>query len=175
MFLFVLDVESDGLYGEGFAFAAVVFDQQGTQLASCSAKCITQEEPVEDKWAQKNVLPYLDALPSKATRREVRDEFWRFYQRWKDKSYIMADVAYPVEAGFLAACVRDDLESRKAAAPYPLLDISSLMLAGGYDSLTDGAAFTNQYGDVHNPLYDAKTSAQKVVRLIKEHKIRFPE
>ncbi len=51
---------------------------------------------------------------------------------------------------------------------------ASIMFACGEDSLTDGAAFIGCTGDNHQPLFDARASAHKLVRLIREKKLVLP-
>lgn len=53
MKLFVFDVESDGLYGDGFAVGAVVFDD-GKEVARFSG--IAEPEKLENDWVKANVL-----------------------------------------------------------------------------------------------------------------------
>lgn len=166
MNIFVFDVESDGLYGEGFAFGAVVMDPRGNELAALQACCL---EGVQEKWVQENVLPHLQDMPQVSSRALVRQLFWDFYMQWKDKCRIFGDVIYPVEAEFMRRCVLD----HRAVwdGPFPLLDVSAVMLACGYDPLTDGMLFTQISGQAHHPLFDARVSAHKLLRLIDEKKL----
>lgn len=127
-----------------------------------------------DEWVQAHCLPHLMGLPRVQSRRALPETFWQFYLKWKDRCLILADVVYPVDGSFLAACVRDDEAARRFAGPYPLIDVSSLMLAAGYDPLTDREAFTGLSGQAHDPLHDAAVCAMKVVRLLREKKIRLP-
>ena len=161
MYLFVFDVESDGLYGDGFAVGAVVTDKQGNVIDSVQA-CSLQN--VTNEWVKENVLPHLNDIPMVDSRRTVRDTFWQFYLKWKDQCHIFSDVAYPVEANFLRQCALEN--NGEWVAPFPLLDISSVMFACGYDPLTDGESFTGSSGAKHNPLFDASVSAKKLARLI---------
>lgn len=168
MYIFSFDVESDGLYGEGFAFGAVVMDQQGQEIASAEACCL---DGVTNAWVQENVLPHLGRMPQAASRAEVRRVFWDFYMTWKEQCRIFADVAYPVDAHFLRQCAQEN--HGEWDAPYPLLDVASVLLACGVDPLIDGATYTNSTGDNHHPLFDAQVSAKKLVRLIGENRLQL--
>lgn len=168
MYIFSFDVESDGLYGEGFAFGAVVMDQHGQEIASAEVCCV---EGVHDAWVKENVLPHVADMNQSASREEVRRAFWDFYMTWKDQCRIFADVAYPVDAYFLRQCAQEN--HGEWDAPYPLLDVASVLLACGVDPLIDGAIYTNSTGDNHHPLFDARVSARKLVRLIGENKLQL--
>ncbi len=169
MYIFSFDVESNGLYGEGFAFGAVVMDEHGQELAAAQACCLKN---VSDSWVTENVLPYLADMPQLASREEVRHAFWEFYMQWKGKCHVVADVAYPVDMEFLRQSALE--HHGEWDAPFPLLDVASIMFACGEDPLTDGAAFTGCIGDNHQPLFDARVSAHKLVRLIREKKLVLP-
>ena len=168
MYIFSFDVESDGLYGEGFAFGAVVMTPQGQEIAAAEACCL---DGVTDGWVQANVLPHLHSMPQSASRAEVRRVFWDFYMAWKDQCRIFADVAYPVDAHFLRQCAQEN--HGEWDAPYPLLDVASVLLACGVDPLIDGASYTGSTGDNHHPLFDARVSARKLVRLVRENRLKL--
>lgn len=168
--IFCFDVESDGLYGEGFAYGAVVFTADGLEVDACQMGCL---DSIEDEWVRKNCLPYLETIPKAKNRQQVRQSFWQFYMKWKDHCHIFVDVAYPVDAYFLRLCAQEN--NGVWDAPFPLLDVASVMFACGEDPLTDGAAYTGITGDAHQPLYDARVSAQKLLRLIQEGKLKLPD
>ena len=170
MYIFCFDVESDGLYGEGFAYGAVVYDGQGVEIDACQLGCL---KDIQNDWVKENCLPHLADLPMADSRRQVRSSFWQFYLKWKEKCHIFADVAYPVDAQFLRLCAQEN--NGIWDAPFPLLDVASVMFACGEDPLADGAAYTGIAGDAHQPLYDARVSAHKLLRLIREGKLRLPD
>lgn len=168
MFIFSFDVESDGLYGDGFAFGAVVMDQQGREIDTAELCCL---QGVTDPWVQENCLPFLADMPQATTRDEVRRCFWNFYMKWKGQCHIFCDVAYPVDASFLRQCAQSC--HGELDAPYPLLDVASIMLGCGEDPLTDGKTYTGLTGDAHCPLFDARVSAHKLLRLVRENKLKL--
>ena len=160
----VFDVESIGLHGEGFAVGWTVVRELGkTPLAEGIAVSRT-DDPLP-QWVVENVLPHLPA-PTHDTARKVRDAFWAVWARWREEgARLAADVAWPVEARFLAACVDDDPAAREWSGPYPLIDISSVCLAVGHDSLAADERWPSEL-PVHNPLADARQSARLLLEAL---------
>ena len=77
---------------------------------------------------------------------------------------LACDCAWPVEAKFLLECVRDD-HWRGSDAPYPLLDVSGLILAAGGDPT---AYFNRRENELpaHHPLRDAQQSARLLLEAL---------
>lgn len=163
--LFSFDVETDGLYGPAFAAAAVVMDENGKILDQFCEKCMTP--PILDDWVKANSLPHLEDIPECESRRALRDHFWNFYMKYKAQCTIVADTPYPVESGFLRACVEDCPEARIWQGPYPLLDVASILYAHGLDPDADRLAFSGQEGKRHHPLDDAIASALCLLKAMK--------
>ena len=69
-----------------------------------------------------------------------------------------ADCCWPVEANFLAQCIADN-KQRTGDGPYPLLDVSSFLVATGSDPLKQYPRLPNEL-PAHNPLADARQSAR---------------
>lgn len=160
----VFDVESIGLHGEAFAYGAVLMDTAHWTIERkwerwCSPTLArgTQED---HEWVQKNVdLEYFGSYPLKNPD-EVRESFWSLWRGWAgNKVWLAADVLWPVEANFLAACVGHGTHTRKWEGPYPFVDIASVRLAAGFNPL---AAEPRLEGELpaHNPLADARQSAR---------------
>lgn len=175
----VFDVESIGLHGDGFAVGYVVVDGNGreedsglyqTNVSNASGK------PADFKWIAENVTPALeqnvrcrfgDGMGSKDTR-SVRDRFWEKWEAWKGQgARLAADVAWPVEARFLIACINDDPIGRAWSGPYPLIDIASVRLAVGLDPLATVAREEDEL-PAHNPLADARQSARLLIEALAE-------
>lgn len=160
MIYMVFDVESIGLHGEGFAVGWVVVQQDGVELDWGRLACDPNAAAGAHEgrvWIANNV-PTI--LPTHNTPRAIRETFWGWWQAWKKRGAILAaDVAWPVEARFLAACVDDDPETRSGQGPYPLVDISSVRLAAGFDP-TDAEPRQRDELPEHDPLADARQSAR---------------
>lgn len=157
---FIFDVESVGLHGEGFAVAGGVYLENGsTQWEFCYACPIDECEGSEDdrKWVKENVppMPETHRTPS-----GVRDAFWGAWMKAKTQGATMAaECAWPVEAGFLARCIHQDMEARKWEGPYPLMEIASYMHAAGMDPMKTYERTPSEMPP-HNPLGDARLSAR---------------
>lgn len=161
----VLDVESIGLHGEGFWVAWVLVDLADSEfnvLESQGYFCPTDEAEGLEKnreWVRANVP---DARQGEAVvdPLKVRDRFWYDWMRLKrDHGAVMfADCVWPVEAGFLAACIADDPAHREWEGPYPIHDIATVLMCAGLDPL----ATYPRRGDepVHCALGDARQSAR---------------
>jgi hypothetical protein len=166
-FWMVFDIESVGLHGEGFAYAAVVMSANGVVVEEFGARCDPKYADGTSggrEWVEEAVpknLPGLDSVPYPLS---VRDHFWAKWEAWRAAgAYLAADCAWPVEANFLSACVRDDADSRGALGPYPLIDIGSVLFACGMNPLAEYKRENNELPP-HNPLNDARQSA----RLLRE-------
>ena len=168
---FVLDVESVGLHGEGFAVGYVVVDSQGSELASGRFACGPEHASGTDEdraWIEANVPPIPATHDTPA---EVRERFWEAWATWKKLGAVMvADCGWPVEARFLAACVDDYPAARTWEGPYPLHDLASVALVVGDDPLAERHRRPNEL-PAHDPLADARQSA----RLLLEMLARGPE
>ena len=175
----VFDVESLGLYGKGFAYGFVVVDEvgnrleQGIETYSSWIKRSASDLLPHKTWALDNVVPVLppDTCDSLQV---IRDRFWQLWMRWKQQgAYLVkasfgrnpsprkcrADCPFPVESTFLKDCVTDDLIIRQWDAPYPLLDVASIMHKAGMDPMEVYSREADELPQ-HNPLCDARQSAR---------------
>ncbi|MFZ5985762.1 MAG: hypothetical protein ACOYWZ_01370 [Bacillota bacterium] len=164
MYIFSFDAESDGLYGDIFAIGAAVIDSNGNIIDTFSGAA--EIEAVSDQWTIQNVVGKLDSLPIFNSRRELRDAFWSFWMKYREKSTALCDNGIPVEAFLFRQCVGDNLEERKFLAPYPLLDVASLLHLKGIDNDTSRMSLSGYNGNPHNPLDDAIASALCWVKLL---------
>ena len=163
MRILAFDVEANGLHGEGFAVGAVVIDESGVVLDSFEARCPIQGEI--NPWVAENVLPALTGMAETfADARELRSAFFAWYKSAKKDSTVVADIGYPVEARFLAACQDDNLAERSWDGPYPLHEVATLLLASGADPDVKREEYAAEFtqGKVerkHHPTWDAEVSA----------------
>lgn len=167
-FWFIIDVESIGLHGEAFAVAWQVFahdahpfQHRNGAWAACNPNWCSGK--ISDfQWVTDNV-PDLSGSDA-GSPRGVRDRFWSEWEAVKREFpgiVMAAECAWPVEARFLNKCVEDDPQNRNWEGPYPLHDISSIMLAAGMDPMRTYARAHEEseiYGP-HHPLGDVKHSA----------------
>lgn len=164
----VFDVESAGLHGAGFAVGWVALVPSANRLYMVFAEegiAISRTHEPLPEWVCENVLPALP-LFTHNTEDEIRSEFWKVWQRWRDKdAFLAADVAWPVEARFLSGCIADDPRNRALSGPYPLVDIASVRLAVGLDPLGEETRLPTELPK-HNPLADARQSARLLVEAL---------
>lgn len=178
---FVFDIESIGLFGEGFAFGYVVVTQDGDELGSSYCCCPSDNADgfEEDRtWVNNNVLPNLppftrdDAwespcewvVPTPESLREVFLSHWLSWKKNQPQIVMVSDCSWPVESNFLTACFRDKPQSR-SDAPYPFLDLSGILLAAGLDP-TETFPREGREEPAHNPLNDARQSARILIETL---------
>lgn len=160
--LMFLDVESIGLHGEGFAVGWVVVNAAGEpQEAQCwSCPPNSAEGSTSDRaWVAANVPPLAVTHGSPTA---LRAAFWSAWLGWRERgAWLVADCPWPVEANFLSACVRDQGPSAHWKGPYPLLDVSTLVMASGRDPRAEGERSTEAERPAHDPLADAYHSIRR--------------
>lgn len=169
-----IDVESNSLHGEAFAVGAVLVDCAGTLLDEFSARCPIKGET--DEWVVKHVLPSLTDFPeTHKTARGMRGAFWDWYKQAKEKSdYVLADNSYPVEDRFLIQCQEDDIDERYWEHPFPLMDLSSMLLQIGVKPSVERNLYVGEdqidRADIlkHNPRWDAWASALAMIKALKQ-------
>ncbi len=158
----VFDVESIGLYGEGFAVGGGTYAANGRALEEFEFACppeVALGISDDRKWVEANI-PELEVTHK--TPVGLRASFWQELVRAKKDHknlFIAAECCFPVETRFLGACVQDDYHSRKSQAPYPLHDIATILLSAGMDPLATYARLPDET-PIHNPLKDSRQSAR---------------
>lgn len=162
--LISIDAECNGLPGRAFAVAMTLSDTTG-ELDRVVYRCPI-DEPT-DEWVAKNVLPVIEDIEINCTDYDgllynLRDR----YQTWSEEGTpLAAHVAWPVEARLLL----DLLPGQDVwAGPYPLIDVSSVLLAKGHNPLSVDGYLTahgipTPDGSPHHPLYDAR-AAERCLR-----------
>ena len=173
----VMDVESVGLHGIGFAVGAVVID---TEAGTTHEEFYAAFDPRWDEdwnvsedvknwgWVQENVMPALPVPQFTHNHSyECYTAFWVFWRKWaKQGAMLLADCAWPVEARFLAACTEYEWGKREWEGPYPLLDLSSILFAYGQNPIGTFDRLPNEL-PVHNPLNDARQSARILLEVLR--------
>ena len=154
------DAETNGLWGQGFAIGALVYDEAGEEIDRFIGRL--PDSAVTDPWVQENVLPELEGVPvTHEDYDSLLADFARFYLSHKDGKDVLVHMGYIVEAGLLR-----DMHSRGLIGdfdgPFPLLDVSGNLQQAGEDptSIDDyismhGLTVGEFDGETHNPLYDS--------------------
>jgi len=159
MKIFSFDGETNGLYGQAFALAAVVTDDSG-EIATFVARCPIED--IIDDWVAENVLPNMENVGvTHADYRSMLESFWNFYMKHKEGADVVAHVAHPVETKLFRDVVEANLNNRIWEAPFPLIDVASVLKARGFDPLSVDSYIKSQNlevpfdGTIHHPLYDS--------------------
>ena len=150
--LFFIDVETDGLYGDFISAAVLVASPEGRELERHYYGIAREVLQVTDGWTREHVLPILGDYSPCQSQQELLEAVWQLWLRHRDTAYAIGNVVFPVEARFFAACVAIDPAERAFLAPYPLLDLSSILYALGLDPLSD--PLPEPEAMTHNALYD---------------------
>ena len=162
--IFSFDAETNGLWGQAFAIGALVYDEQGAEIARFVGRLPDTE--VTDSWVRENVLPKIQDIPvTHADYDSLLASFAEFYKANKDGADIVVHMGYIVEARILR-----DLHDKGLIGdwdgPYPLYDVSGNLQAAGADPTSVdkfaqecGLSVGEFAGGTHNPLYDSAIAA----------------
>ena len=170
---FIIDVESIGVHGEGFAVAGGIFidgKAKSEFVFSCPSSLANGDES-DRQWVSKNVPDIKithDSLDS------MRDDFWI---KWLQAKAIYPNITmageciYPVETNFISSCVKLKPQTRAKEAPYPFHDIASIMFASGMDCM---ATYSRQPTELpaHEPLADVRLSARLLNTALQKKEIK---
>ena len=167
-----MDVESVGLYGEGFAVGYVLIDHLGNKVFEDYDACDPARAEGDDggrAWIAEHVIPFSPdpTCDDPATVRGLFAASWLTAQHWAESEgctvYMAADVAWPVEARFLLDTARQFEGMTTFEAPYPLIDIASVILTLGFGPIE---AHSREQGE--EPAHYALSDARQSARLLKE-------
>jgi len=169
--VFSVDAESLGLYGDIFAVGVSVREcdtnkEIDSLYVGCPLATVDGYRPDHPsiKWLEEHVLCVLPP-PTCTTAREMRDQFWAFYEKWKAAgATFVADCGVPVEANLFRRCVLDDEKTRCFQAPYPLHELGTLLLAHGKDPIGTYPRKPDEL-PAHHPLNDARQSGRQWIEL----------
>ena len=161
--LLSFDLETNGLHGEAFAVGAVLIDATGRIISKFTARCPLNG--LVNEWVQANVFPVITDMPeTQQSPKELREAFWAWYLHTEPEAdYVLVANGYPVEYRFLLQCQEDDLDTRYWQHPFPILDLTSVVLASGHDPSAKGEFISRivREGNYarHNPVDDAIIAA----------------
>ncbi len=158
------DLETNGLHGQAFAIGAVVMSADGKIHDEFTARCKVNDEM--DEWVKGNVLPSItDMAITHGDYVSMREAFWRWYTKTEPNvDYVLVSNGYPVEYRFLLDCQEADLDERYWQHPFPVIDLSSVLLTSGHLVESNkrklvAEVSAGQNFKPHNPLHDAKMTA----------------
>ena len=142
-FLFI-DAETDGLYGSFLTVGLVVTDDAGNMIEKAYYGIIKENMMISDVWTRENVFPVLGDYEACEDEAELLEKVWAFWMKYREDAYAA---------------------ERKYLGPFPMLDLSSLLMAAGYDPLIDRAELLDEdekqmmANKTHNALNDAEMTA----------------
>lgn len=163
--VFSFDAETNGLWGQAFSLAAVIYEG-GKEVKSFIARCPISEEV--NPWVNDNVLPQMEGIPVTHDSYEAMlQAFAEFYLAEKAGADIVVHMGVPVESRVL-----QDMHAEGYIGdwdgPYPLIDIAGNLQQIGEDP-TSVDAYNAKHGlstlipdcegGTHNPLYDSRAAA----------------
>ena len=156
--LFFIDAETDGLYGKFLTVAIIVTDNNLNEIERAYFGIRKEDMDVKSKWVIENVLPILGEYDEVNSEGELLDKVWELWRKYADNAYAVANVPIPVESRLFAKCVEKDLSNREFQGPFPLIDISSMLLAKDINPLEERGILIGEHskGNVHNALYDVE-------------------
>lgn len=153
----IVDAETDGLYGRFLTVALLVTDEEGVELDVFYGGVAPHIQQVETEWVKEHVLPLLGDYEVFDSQEALFEAVWFFWNRYRDEVRCFADVPCPVEARLFRTMVEQDLSVRNFQAPFPLLDLASMLYARGYNPLIDRRTLVGMEGvPLHNALLDAR-------------------
>lgn len=168
--LLCFDIETNKLHGEAFAVGAVVMDVSGKVYDQFTGR--TEIVGLVDPWIEANILPAVQNMPvTHKSYRDLREAFWKWFVAAQEEAdYVLVNNGYPVEYRFLLKCQEEDLEERYWQHPFPILDLSSLLIQTGQaayvkSKLRDASESENLR--LHNPLDDSILTAKAAFEAFK--------
>lgn len=121
----------------------------------------TDKLNVKTQWVLDNVIPIMGDYEACTDERELLSKTWEVWEKFHKSSYVIADVCYPVEVRLFEKCVYMDLQNRIEVGPFPLIDLSSILLAKGIDPLIERTELLHHnLGRRHNALHDVEISIE---------------
>lgn len=164
MKIFSFDAETNGLWGQAFAIGALVYDEEGAEIARFVGRLPDTE--VTDGWVRENVLPKITDIP--VTHNDyaaLLADFAKFYLANKEGADVVVHMGYIVETKVLRD-MHDGGLIGDWDGPYPMFDVSGNLQAAGKDP-TSVDKFVAEHnlsvgefaGGTHNPLYDSAVAA----------------
>lgn len=129
---FFVDAETDGLYGPFLSVAVLVTDETGVEQDRFYGAVQVEREELRSPWVREHVFPYLSrAEQFFKNEQSLLESFWQFWMQYREQVFCVADVSSPVESRLFTTCVLQNLPGREFLAPFPLYDLSTLLIARG--------------------------------------------
>lgn len=154
--LFFLDAECDGLYGSFITIAGIVVDIDGTEIDRFYYGIQRDKLHIKSEWVKQNVLPKLGDYTDFSDEGEMLEAFWQKWMQYQKDAYAIGDVIYPVECRLFQRCVEHNETERSSFAPYPFLDLASILYSKNINPLMERTELSGCIENAlqHNALFD---------------------
>ena len=158
-YLFFIDAETDGLYGSFLTVAIIVTDRRCNEIERRYWGISEDSMVITDPWVKENVIGKFGDYEVCEDEYDLLEKVWTVWKKYRDKAYVVTDVMHPVESRLFTECARNDLENRKFEGPFPILDLSSILYAKGYNPIADYSDILEEYDKniQHNAMDDVET------------------
>jgi hypothetical protein len=157
-----IDAETNGLWGNPFAIAAILYDEKGKELDKICLRLPNLF--VTNDWVKLNVLPTLNNFEvTHSVYEEMLKDFAVFYKKYKSQCQVLWHMGHIVEAHLFRELHRLGLIG-DWDAPYVPIEVSAYLEQVGEpaDSVDNYAKEhgieIKDYGSTHNPLYDCEVA-----------------
>ncbi|GAF68543.1 unnamed protein product, partial [marine sediment metagenome] len=165
----IIDVESNGLWGQPFAVGAVRMTSGGRVIRTFSARCNIDEVP--DDWIVNNEIEgMLEKIPKVEDVNALMGDFIGWYSNEGERNTFV-DTGFPVDCRFLDLMRRDT--TWQSFSPYPLYDVSTIIVAAGDPPNVDRLEYAEELigekqGIAHDPVWDAELSGLCAIRALRK-------
>lgn len=165
---FVIQAQSVGLYGDSFAAACVVMDENGLQKQSHYFDCPLQEATglqTDRQWVTDKVLPNLDKASKIKLKnpQELYEKIWSLWcaaKRQFPSIYCASYMGFPITMNLFSHAVNQEIEERELLAPYPMLEIDTAFLLTNHAISPAKIPREAEELPAYNPLSDARYFAR---------------
>lgn len=158
---FFVDAETDGLYGIFLSIAVIVTDENGHEAEQFYGAVLLPHESIHSQWVLENVYPYLKNADTLYKDEEaLLEAFWQFWLKHRENCMCITDVGHPVESRLFTSCVNKNLTEREWLAPFPMFDLSTLLLTNGINPLIDRKKLSGLSLTAHDAINDVRMMAE---------------
>ena len=182
-YLFSVDAETDGLFGNAFSIGVAVYDYYGNEFDSFYAVIKDADKAVTNEWVKSNVLPKLDTNNALIvdSYEDLIKEFSEFYLKYKDNAATIWHMGQIVEVFLFREAVNLG-HLGMFDTPYLPIEMSNLLMYYGVtgDSVDNVRVYKGPVGNTslivkksdnfkntHNALYDAQVTAELFFKITK--------
>ena len=166
-----IDAETDGLWGNPFWIAGIVYNEEGLEVDKVNIAINTPE--IKEDWVKENVIPELTKCKNVVfvdSYEKMLEKFAKFYNKYREDSTVLWHMGHIVEAHLFRELHRLELIG-DWDAPYTPIEVSEILRQAGEqpDSVDNYIKkydiSVNDYGSTHNPLYDCEVAAKTYFHL----------